>query len=768
MARKRLLTAEEAVLLHLLDYSRYSEGDAVPIDITQAGISSVIGVRRSHVSISLDAAKARETVEEHLSRVKGEKRKRKCYFLTAGGKDQAREIQERVGSSQVAGKLPDGSDFAGALSEMLKLLDGARLPRAALLVSEGIIKLPEISRTQVDTSANQIPKVENFVGRAEELSKLEDLFSGKIKLLALTGMPGIGKTSLMSFAAARFQGKVFWYNITEWSSPRNISAHLADFLDRMEFSRLRRYLDAHEIPDLGDVRDILTSLPFHVILIFDDCHKSSGAMKQFTKMLASVCQDSPNLGIGLVSRQVPDVLDIRQMLDSSQSVNICLEPLDDESSVALLLGRGLAEPDAKIIAKRGAGHPLYLMLASDSGDKTGPENVEDMLAREIASTLSDAENEMLSQLSVFREAVTSDALVETQEDIELLEELENRSILSNLDGWLMHGLLKDYYYARQAPKDRESRHEKAAEFYNLYSPGLDGQVECLHHLFEARDFDSAVNGLISRGSNLLGHGYVDEVLRMCALIPANWQNPDDQFGIEFLKASAHDLTGNWSDASASYEKCLSIARELDDTERQAETLRRLGAIQYRKGNLQDAKSIFEQALGMVQSKDLQAELQGSLGVALWKLGDASAARKAHEIDLELSETGKNSRGISRALNNLGILDWQADDSTTALERYATALKYAEKIPDNRLIAILYSNMGDVHRTTGKSQEAKRYYERCLELAEDLKFNWQVAEAYRGLAQVMPEKRADYLSRALAIFERLGADDDAKTVREMIV
>ena len=69
MARKRLVTVEEAILLHLFDYSRYIPEDTVPMELAQAGISRSLGVRRSHVSISLDAAKTREFVEEDLARV---------------------------------------------------------------------------------------------------------------------------------------------------------------------------------------------------------------------------------------------------------------------------------------------------------------------------------------------------------------------------------------------------------------------------------------------------------------------------------------------------------------------------------------------------------------------------------------------------------------------------------------------------------------------------------------------------------------------------
>ena len=79
MARKRLLTVEDAVLIHLLDYIKFSPEDSVPLELTQAGISRAIGIRRSHISISLDSALGKGLVDENLSRVRGEKRKRKCW-----------------------------------------------------------------------------------------------------------------------------------------------------------------------------------------------------------------------------------------------------------------------------------------------------------------------------------------------------------------------------------------------------------------------------------------------------------------------------------------------------------------------------------------------------------------------------------------------------------------------------------------------------------------------------------------------------------------
>ncbi|MBU4071330.1 MAG: tetratricopeptide repeat protein [Candidatus Thermoplasmatota archaeon] len=766
MTRKRLVTAGEAVLLHLLGHLRYTPEDAVPIELTQAGISRAIGIRRSHVSQSLDAAIGKGAAEEHLSRVKGERRRRKCYFLTSDGKSAARDIRESVGSAVVKCRLPDGQNFDGPLTDLEEILGrDFSLPRLALLASGGEIEFPDTSREPY--LPNHIPQTDMFVGRKPELDSLERLFDGREKILFLTGMPGVGKTWLAARAASEFgAGETFWYGITEWSSPRHASSHLADFLAATGFHRLEKYLETREVPDMADLQDILMSLPSRVILIFDDCQSAGASMVLFLKMLAAVSTSSKNLGLGFLGRQMPEFLGTHQLMNHGNVADIVLEPLDKESSMEMLRSRGIPEQDAARIAEKSGGYPLYLSLAGNHDGTAEPDDINQMLAREIWSTLPDAGNQMLYLLSVFREPVGPDALVERMEDIETLEALKKRCIVSDRGGWSMHGLLRDFYYSRQPPIERRLRHERAAEFYNMHSAGADASVEEIHHLFMALDHDSAVMALATQGNTLLGHGYVDEILGFLALVPEDWQNADELFRLGYLRAAALDLLGDWDGATEAYGKCLKLATDLEP-DKEADVLRRLGAIQYRRGNFEEARLTFERALKIASMPCLIAELQGSLGVVMWKSGDVSGARKAHESDFAVSEKENDRRGMARALNNLGILDWQAGNSTAALERYARALKFAEKIPDKRLIAILYSNMGDAHRTMGKTEDAKRYYGRCLELAEDLKFNWQVAEAYRGLADLMPENRLDYLSRALAIFERLGAEDDARTVREMM-
>ena len=329
----------------------------------------------------------------------------------------------------------------------------------------------------------------------------------------------------------------------------------------------------------------------------------------------------------------------------------------------------------------------------------------------------------------------------------------------------MHNLLKDFYYSRQAPAQRMALHERAAEFYSIYS---NGGIEGTYHLFKAGDFETGIVNLLSRGNGWLRQGYVDEVLNLIELIPEYLEGPEERYGIEFLTASAQDLLGDWNGASDHYGICFELARESESPEREAMVLRRQGAILYRRGEVEGARKIFDKALEVLgdSNERLQARIHGSLGVALWALGKAQLAREAHETDLAISTGAHDDEGIARALNNLGILDWESGDFGQALERYSPALEIAERLGDKKLVSILYSNIGDVLRSRGDVDEARRYYERCLELAEDLKFNWQIAEAHRGLAQVT-EKKEKHLQRALAIFKRLGAEEDVKSVKQMM-
>lgn len=760
-----MITVEEAILVHLLEYRRHFVEEAVPLEMTQAGISRAIGVRRSHVSSSLDSTKVKGHVEEVLAHIKGEARRRKSYVLSNEGAAEAENIRARLAETQVTAKLPGSEDFHGSLSDLLSLPEvTASMARAALLTFDGVVNLPSAisGKTSESEWKCKIPQAEPFLGREGELAELKNFFDSQMAILAVYGIPGIGKSALAAEAIARHGDdfKIFWFSISEWSSPRNTATHLSDFLVSTSFTRLRRYLDAHEVPDLADLRDILMEVESRCLFVFDDCHNSSQSMLRLLKMLASVSIDSGFIKLILISRKKLDI----GLVPETPTLN--LDGLDMSSCVDILIGRGFGTKDSEQMAGRSGGHPLYLTLVEKFTDRSKAEDVSGFLAKEIIGMLMPAEKEVMFSLSAFRKGIRTDAIAIEEEHLIALETLESKHLVWRSDGWRMHALLKDYFYEHQSNAGRGARHERAAEYYNAYTADIPGEIEEAYHLFKASDSESALLLFGKAGPEWLKHGYLDEIIQLSAFIPDGYEDAAILYDATILVAEVLAQVGEWAKATPLFEHCIDLAKEQGDGDKLSAAMQRKGTILYRKGSLDAALSVFQDALYGGLSPALEAKLNNSLGVVHWRMGEIDKARAAYETDLFISEKTNDLQGLARALNNIGILDWQDGNNDDALEKYARALDSAERMSDKKLIAILYSNIADAYKSKGNNTEARRFYERCLALSEDLKFNWQVAEAYRGLADLV-EDRDTYLNKALAIFERLGAKEDAKAVRVMM-
>jgi predicted Zn finger-like uncharacterized protein len=92
--RRFRATANERILIHLLDYIREREEVEYPREITQAGIAEILDTVRSHVSLALSALKDKGYVIDRLGRVENEIRRRKVYFLSPKGYSHANGLKQ--------------------------------------------------------------------------------------------------------------------------------------------------------------------------------------------------------------------------------------------------------------------------------------------------------------------------------------------------------------------------------------------------------------------------------------------------------------------------------------------------------------------------------------------------------------------------------------------------------------------------------------------------------------------------------------------------
>jgi hypothetical protein len=115
------ITVNDKILVHLLEYTRYNDRPEVPREITQQGISEIVGARRSHVSLALSTLRERTLVEEKTVRVTDEVRRRKGYFLTSKGFETAKGLAEKYQTFKVRIEEAGGVKEA-MISELPQLL----------------------------------------------------------------------------------------------------------------------------------------------------------------------------------------------------------------------------------------------------------------------------------------------------------------------------------------------------------------------------------------------------------------------------------------------------------------------------------------------------------------------------------------------------------------------------------------------------------------------------------------------------------------------
>lgn len=159
-------TANERILIHLLDYIREREEVEYPHEITQAGIAEILGTRRSHVSLALSSLKEKGYVEDKLGRVEDEIRRRKVYFLSHKGINHAKELRDNFLRKEivvpgVTAKVKIG-ELDGFLGESYFLIDVL-----SCINSEAVLDLGALAGPP-KVVAEEEPSVEPEPGPAEE------------------------------------------------------------------------------------------------------------------------------------------------------------------------------------------------------------------------------------------------------------------------------------------------------------------------------------------------------------------------------------------------------------------------------------------------------------------------------------------------------------------------------------------------------------------------------------------------------------------------
>ncbi|RKN03516.1 AfsR/SARP family transcriptional regulator [Streptomyces radicis] len=657
---------------------------------------------------------------------------------------------------------------------------GRLLPRPPGRGPTRIPPRPAIARTP----RNNLPRRIELVGRIRELHRLEAAGDGGrvVALESISGMPGVGKTSLAIHAAHklgdRFPDAGLYVNLLGDGSdrePLTAGAALGDLLGLLG-------IPAEAIPRSTEERAVLWRAILAdrcSVIVLDD----AAGPDQVRPLLPDT---SPSLLIITSRRRLTGLPGVRSfaldVMDPDDAAALFrasageerMRDADDPAELARVVELcGYLPLAVELVAGRFSTHTswdlatLRHQLSRPSGRLAQIHDGFRAIANAFGLSYFALQAD---QQSAFRllglfpgddfdpsaaAALTGLPLAETERLLDHLlhcnlvrEQIPNR--------YDFHDLVGEYARTLATAEETEEAREAAIlRLINFYLNAADladrslypGRPRIALPSTSAASSSNDWNGWFQRErGNLLA---TEAFAR--AHLPPVWSALLGHVLAGFL-----DAEGRWIDAAAMRHHAVAHWEAAGDARALSLALLDLGATHANTGRYEEAAAAYRRALGIAQEIDeggIQAEALRGLGVVDWHTGRLREALRLHESAIALHTERKNTRGQARCKNNVAIILSALHRYRESLEHFQQVSEYFAAVGDDRNLTKTLSNIGTLQQDRGRVDLARPPLERALALARASGASFDEVIVQANLASVLAaSENAEEKDRALAMFE----------------
>lgn len=782
------LTVDRRIVVHLFEL-KHSEMDFdVPYEAVQDGMADAVSIRRDNIPRTVKKLKEEDLIYEVLKRVKGLPRKRKAYFLTDKGMDFAREILHEVGSLKVTLKMTDGSvkimpfhDVASYMSIKLTTNDLSELLKDDSSIDEVDVRSfvsGEAQPSSLQMSGDfvsfmqDVPVTKRFYGRERELTGIKEWLSEDTSsMISITGIAGIGKTTLAAKAAKEMDGRVhvFWYRFHKWDSLRNVLYSISRFLEEMGRTSFKNYLDTTSDIEKKQFFPILqkslTEGP--ILMIFDDFQRAADEVVEFFSDVKEILPSTDTIKIMVVGRQVFPFYDRSDVLLKKLVRELNLVGLDKKSSRGLLKIENMSDEMFEKIYVVTKGHPLFLQLILSARDLEDQKDIKRYIYEEIFKKLEERESLLLQIASVFRYPAPSSAFfMEEGLDFTTLDRLVETNLIqeTSYDEYEAHDLIKEFFYNRLTPSQRIGYHRKASNFY--MEDGTErATVEAMYHLAMGGETIKALKLASTYGERIITMGYVEQFSSVLDLLEKHRIKETEEFTAisHLLKGEVELIMGRWDKSLSQFKRAAAIAEAEDRHLINVRSNLRIGWIEFLRGNRERALKRLEKSLKLARKlsdKEQMAKSLQALGDLYSARGELEKSKVYFKEALTLTDELDNPSIEAASFIGLGIVYTNQDRPKEAIRKFQLAVEALERTENILETARVKISMGVVQVSQGDYEEALMNFEDAIEICSEAGDIRQQGYALSGAAEVYirnseHDLAANYLDEALSIFTSLG-------------
>lgn len=355
MSDELSLRYREKILIHLKDYTGFTDDDILPEDMTQEGLADALGMSRTHASRLLKDLVSEGLLIEKKSHIRGRDRKLKTYRLSQDGVKKAEEVLSELGDHQIT--VVDGDDeFSISVTEIEERTGGKidLITAISRLDSDrDKIDLQRWGPTQPVRWVDEAPETGELVGREEELDSLEEWLEGDTPVAVLYGRKGSGTSILGSHFIDTLEDRhVCWINVNE-SGFDDVRDRLISFLKELR-----------EEGEDGDREEMMNELlNTRALLIFDDYYEVSDEIVDFLTEMVDRIHSSPLkvLSVCRVGTPMYERFYSIEDVECGEIEEIKVPPLEKDEAESLL-GNNIEDDALERIMLLTQGSPQVLKL----------------------------------------------------------------------------------------------------------------------------------------------------------------------------------------------------------------------------------------------------------------------------------------------------------------------------------------------------------------------------------------------------------------------
>ncbi len=488
------------------------------------------------------------------------------------------------------------------------------------------------------------PRLKDTVARERLYPLFDDIENNKA--VTVTAGAGYGKTTFVAQACRARGVPTVWYRLD--ASDRDVIVFLNYLvsgirqyykgfgdvtLDLIRRSAEPLQTDSRQICTLL-LHELENRLDRHLLIVLDDFHLIQESA-QIRSVMQFLIQHLPHrLHLVLVSRSRPDLalsrlIAVREGFGITESdlafTRTEIENLYRDIFDIPLDARALAVLEQKTGGwavglilfhyrlKKQLGTPIdrqFSFLTGDAGLFSNylEENIFDLLPEPIASFL--VRTSILSNLDVG----LCNRLLGIQDARSILEQLEKMHLFTfaiddAANTYQYHHLFRDYLRGKlnktADPSTAEQLHRRAGQLLEARAD-IHGAVE---HYFAAHAYDNAAALLVSKGSELIETGQLNQVLLFVERFPGHLV--DSEPWLKYLLAYALFTKGDNRASLEAFDGALGMFQKMDDEDGAGRCMTMMATIYYLQDDFARAEAAFKQIIQRVP-RDSEAHVM-SLG-----------------------------------------------------------------------------------------------------------------------------------------------------------